>query len=57
MTPNEAREILGLPQRPEGDDPFVMSGQDRLLTLEPILRGIEKETLKEQTISLMDLLQ
>ena len=27
MTPNEARAELGLPQRPEGDDPFVMSGR------------------------------
>jgi capsid portal protein len=25
MTPNEAREILDLPQRSDGDDPFVMS--------------------------------
>ena len=25
MVPNEAREILGLPQRPEGDSPFSMS--------------------------------
>ena len=25
MTPNEARNVLGLPQRPDGDDPFVMS--------------------------------
>jgi PBSX family phage portal protein len=25
MVPNEAREALGLPQRPDGDDPFVMS--------------------------------
>jgi phage portal protein BeeE len=25
MVPNEAREYLGLPQRPDGDDPFEMS--------------------------------
>ena len=25
MTPNEARQQLGLPQRPDGDDPFTMS--------------------------------
>jgi PBSX family phage portal protein len=25
MVPNEAREALGLPQRPDGDQPFVMS--------------------------------
>jgi len=25
MTPNEARQELGLPQRQDGDDPFVMS--------------------------------
>lgn len=25
MVPNEARSILGLPQRPDGDDPFEMS--------------------------------
>jgi PBSX family phage portal protein len=25
MTPNEAREMLDLPQRPDGDNPFVMS--------------------------------
>lgn len=25
MVPNEARAILGLPQRPDGDDPFLMS--------------------------------
>lgn len=25
MVPNEAREVLGLPQRPDGDAPFVMS--------------------------------
>jgi PBSX family phage portal protein len=25
MVPNEAREVLGLPQRPDGDSPFVMS--------------------------------
>jgi PBSX family phage portal protein len=25
MVPNEAREALGLPQRPDGDEPFVMS--------------------------------
>ena len=25
MVPNEAREMLGLPQRPDGDDPFTMS--------------------------------
>ena len=25
MTPNEAREKLDLPQRADGDDPFVMS--------------------------------
>jgi PBSX family phage portal protein len=25
MMPNEAREILGLPQRPDGDSPFLMS--------------------------------
>lgn len=27
MTPNEARDVLGLPQRPDGDDPFVMSSR------------------------------
>jgi PBSX family phage portal protein len=27
MTPNEAREKLDLPQRPDGDDPFVMSSR------------------------------
>jgi PBSX family phage portal protein len=27
MVPNEARERLGLPQRPDGDDPFVMSAR------------------------------
>ena len=27
MTPNEARSELGLPQRPDGDDPFVMSSR------------------------------
>lgn len=27
MTPNEAREQLGLPQRSDGDDPFVMSSR------------------------------
>ena len=27
MTPNEAREQLGLPQRPDGDDPFEMSSR------------------------------
>jgi len=25
MVPNEAREVLGLPQRPDGDDPFEMT--------------------------------
>jgi PBSX family phage portal protein len=25
MTPNEARQILGLPQRPDGDEPFSMT--------------------------------
>lgn len=25
MTPNEARDVLGLPQRPDGDEPFIMS--------------------------------
>lgn len=25
MVPNEAREVLGLPQRPDGDEPFIMS--------------------------------
>ena len=25
MVPNEARQMLGLPQRPDGDDPFVMN--------------------------------
>ncbi len=25
MTPNEARDVLGLPQRPDGDEPFTMS--------------------------------
>ena len=25
ITPNEAREQLGMPHRPDGDDPFVMS--------------------------------
>jgi PBSX family phage portal protein len=25
MVPNEAREVLGLPQRPDGDEPFEMS--------------------------------
>ena len=25
MTPNEARQQLGLPQRPDGDEPFDMS--------------------------------
>ena len=25
ITPNEAREILNMPQRPDGDDPFIMS--------------------------------
>ena len=25
MTPNEGREMIGLPQRPDGDEPFVMS--------------------------------
>ena len=28
MTPNEAREKLDLPQRPDGDDPFVMSSRE-----------------------------
>jgi len=27
MTPNEARQDLGLPQRPDGDSPFVMSSR------------------------------
>jgi PBSX family phage portal protein len=27
MVPNEAREVLGLPQRPDGDDPFEMSAR------------------------------
>ena len=27
MTPNEARQQLGLPQRPDGDDPFTMSAR------------------------------
>ena len=27
MVPNEARSILGLPQRPDGDDPFEMSAR------------------------------
>jgi PBSX family phage portal protein len=27
MVPNEARQVLGLPQRPDGDSPFVMSGR------------------------------
>jgi PBSX family phage portal protein len=27
MVPNEAREILGLPQRPDGDEPFEMSSR------------------------------
>jgi hypothetical protein len=27
MTPNEARQQLGLPQRPDGDDPFEMSAR------------------------------
>jgi PBSX family phage portal protein len=27
MTPNEARQELGLPQRPDGDDPFEMSSR------------------------------
>jgi capsid portal protein len=27
MTPNEAREILGLPQRPDGDEPFEMTSR------------------------------
>ena len=27
MVPNEAREALGLPQRPDGDSPFVMSSR------------------------------
>jgi PBSX family phage portal protein len=27
MVPNEAREVLGLPQRPDGDDPFEMSSR------------------------------
>jgi PBSX family phage portal protein len=27
MVPNEAREKLGLPQRPDGDEPFVMSSR------------------------------
>jgi PBSX family phage portal protein len=27
MVPNEAREILGLPQRPDGDSPFIMSSR------------------------------
>ena len=25
MVPNEARAVLGLPQRPDGDSPFIMS--------------------------------
>jgi PBSX family phage portal protein len=25
MVPNEARQMLGLPQRPDGDDPFIMN--------------------------------
>lgn len=28
MVPNEARQILGLPQRPDGDEPFQMKPQD-----------------------------
>jgi hypothetical protein len=27
MTPNEAREALDLPQRKDGDEPFVMSAR------------------------------
>lgn len=27
MVPNEAREVLGLPQRPDGDEPFEMSSR------------------------------
>ena len=27
MTPNEAREQLGMPQRPDGDDPFEMTSR------------------------------
>jgi capsid portal protein len=27
MVPNEAREVLGLPQRPDGDEPFEMTSR------------------------------
>ena len=27
MVPNEARQVLGLPQRPDGDEPFEMTSR------------------------------
>lgn len=44
MVPNEAREILGLPQRPDGDSPFEMTSRQAADARANTARNRERDT-------------
>jgi len=44
MVPNEAREVLGLPQRPDGDDPFEMTSRQATDARANNARNRERDT-------------
>jgi len=44
MVPNEAREILGLPQRPDGDEPFEMNSRQAADARANTARNRERDT-------------
>jgi PBSX family phage portal protein len=44
MVPNEAREVLGLPQRPDGDEPFEMTSRQAADARANTARNRERDT-------------
>lgn len=49
MTPNEARQQLGLPQRPDGDDPFDMSPRQLTDARANLAGNRERDTQRSNT--------
>ena len=47
MTPNEAREALGMPQRSDGDDPFEMTSRQEAEALEAADKKPARKTPKK----------
>jgi hypothetical protein len=51
MVPNEARQVLGLPQRADGDTPFVMSPRQAADTRADLSGNRERDTERSNNSS------